>query len=101
MTTKKVDRCLFSAMTSDDRCSGTNEILACFPDVLAKYQDRFRYIMVEDIKISKPPQYHRKSPADRFQNICMAGDEFSTKHHSFRGANIQNIFLSFQKIIQK
>ena len=92
-----VDRCFKAgAMDFDDLLLRTNELLARFPDVLAKYQDRFRYIMVDEYQDTNHSQYLIvKALADRFQNICVVGDD-SQSIYSFRGANIQNI-LNFQK----
>ncbi len=92
-----VDRCFKSgAMDFDDLLLRTNELLARFPEVLAKYQDRFRYIMVDEYQDTNHSQYLIvRSLADRFQNICVVGDD-SQSIYSFRGANIQNI-LNFQK----
>lgn len=92
-----VNRCFKSgAMDFDDLLLRTNELLARFPDVLAKYQDRFRYIMVDEYQDTNHSQYIIvRALADRFQNICVVGDD-SQSIYSFRGANIQNI-LNFQK----
>ncbi len=92
-----VARCFKSgAMDFDDLLLRTNELLARFPDVLAKYQDRFRYIMVDEYQDTNHSQYLIvKALADRFQNICVVGDD-SQSIYSFRGANINNI-LNFQK----
>ena len=92
-----VDRCFKSgAMDFDDLLLRTNELLTRFPESLAKYQDRFRYIMVDEYQDTNHSQYLIvKALADRFQNICVVGDD-SQSIYSFRGANIQNI-LSFQK----
>lgn len=92
-----VNRCFKSgAMDFDDLLLRTNELLARFPDVLAKYQDRFRYIMVDEYQDTNHSQYIIiRALADRFQNICVVGDD-SQSIYSFRGANIQNI-LHFQK----
>jgi len=92
-----VDRCFKSgAMDFDDLLLRTNELIARFPDVLAKYQDRFRYIMVDEYQDTNHSQYIIvRALADRFQNICVVGDD-SQSIYSFRGANIKNI-LSFQK----
>ena len=92
-----VDRCFKSgAMDFDDLLLRTNELLARFPDSLAKYQNRFRYIMVDEYQDTNHSQYLIvKALADRFQNICVVGDD-SQSIYSFRGANIQNI-LNFQK----
>jgi DNA helicase-2/ATP-dependent DNA helicase PcrA len=92
-----VARCFKSgAMDFDDLLLRTNELLARFPDVLAKYQDRFRYIMVDEYQDTNHSQYLIvRALADRFQNICVVGDD-SQSIYSFRGANINNI-LNFQK----
>ena len=92
-----VARCFKSgAMDFDDLLLRTNEVLARFPEVLAKYQDRFRYIMVDEYQDTNHSQYLIvKALADRFQNICVVGDD-SQSIYSFRGANINNI-LNFQK----
>jgi len=92
-----VDRCFKSgAMDFDDLLLRTNELLARFPEVLAKYQNRFKYIMVDEYQDTNHSQYIIvRALADRFNNICVVGDD-SQSIYSFRGANIQNI-LNFQK----
>lgn len=92
-----VDRCFKSgAMDFDDLLLRTNELLARFPETLAKYQDRFRYIMVDEYQDTNHSQYIIvRALADKFGNICVVGDD-SQSIYSFRGANIQNI-LNFQK----
>jgi DNA helicase-2/ATP-dependent DNA helicase PcrA len=92
-----VDRCFKSgAMDFDDLLLKTNELLARFPDVLAKYQDRFRYIMVDEYQDTNHSQYLIvRALSDRFQNICVVGDD-AQSIYAFRGANINNI-LNFQK----
>ena len=92
-----VNRCFKSgAMDFDDLLLRTNELLARFPEVLAKYQNRFKYIMVDEYQDTNHSQYIIvRALADRFQNICVVGDD-SQSIYSFRGANIQNI-LNFQK----
>lgn len=92
-----VDRCFKAgAMDFDDLLLKTNELLARFPEVLAKYQNRFRYILVDEYQDTNHSQYIIvRALADRFQNICVVGDD-SQSIYAFRGANIQNI-LNFQK----
>ena len=92
-----VARCFKSgAMDFDDLLLRTNEVLARFPEILAKYQNRFRYIMVDEYQDTNHSQYLIvRALADRFQNICVVGDD-SQSIYSFRGANINNI-LNFQK----
>jgi DNA helicase-2/ATP-dependent DNA helicase PcrA len=92
-----VDRCFKAgAMDFDDLLLRTNELLNRFPEVLAKYQDRFRYILVDEYQDTNHSQYLIvKALADRFQNICVVGDD-SQSIYAFRGANINNI-LNFQR----
>ena len=92
-----VDRCFKAgAMDFDDLLLRTNELLNRYPDVLAKYQDRFRYILVDEYQDTNHSQYLIvKALSDRYQNICVVGDD-AQSIYSFRGANISNI-LNFQK----
>lgn len=92
-----VDRCFKAgAMDFDDLLLRTNELLTRYPDVLMKYQNRFRYILVDEYQDTNHSQYLIvKALADRFQNICVVGDD-AQSIYSFRGANISNI-LNFQK----
>ncbi|WP_299209379.1 UvrD-helicase domain-containing protein [uncultured Dokdonia sp.] len=92
-----VDRCFKAgAMDFDDLLLRTNELLNRFPEVLAKYQNRFQYILVDEYQDTNHSQYLIvKALSDRFQNICVVGDD-SQSIYAFRGANINNI-LNFQK----
>ncbi|HZW62950.1 MAG TPA: UvrD-helicase domain-containing protein [Flavobacteriaceae bacterium] len=92
-----VDRCFKAgAMDFDDLLLKTNELLTRFPDVLAKYQDRFRYILVDEYQDTNHSQYLIvRALADRFQNVCVVGDD-AQSIYAFRGANINNI-LNFQR----
>jgi len=92
-----VDRCFKAgAMDFDDLLLRTNELLNRFPEVLLKYQDRFKYIMVDEYQDTNHSQYLIvKALSDRYQNICIVGDD-AQSIYSFRGANIDNI-LNFQK----
>lgn len=92
-----VDRCFKAgAMDFDDLLLKTNELLNRFPDVLAKYQNRFRYILVDEYQDTNHSQYLIvRALSDRFQNICVVGDD-AQSIYAFRGANINNI-LNFQK----
>ncbi|MDO5655336.1 MAG: 3'-5' exonuclease [Flavobacteriaceae bacterium] len=92
-----VDKCFKSgAMDFDDLLLRTNEVLTRFPDVLAKYQDRFRYILVDEYQDTNHSQYLIvKALASRFENICVVGDD-AQSIYAFRGANIRNI-LGFKK----
>ena len=90
-------RCFKSnSMDFDDLLVKTNELLNKFPETLAKYQDRFRFILVDEYQDTNHSQYLIvKMLADKYQNICVVGDD-SQSIYSFRGANINNI-LNFQK----
>lgn len=92
-----VERCFKSgAMDFDDLLLRTNELLTRFPESLAKYQDRFRYIMVDEYQDTNHSQYLIvKALASRFENICVVGDD-AQSIYAFRGANIRNI-LNFKK----
>lgn len=92
-----VDRCFKAgAMDFDDLLLKTNELLNLFPEVLAKYQTRFQYILVDEYQDTNHSQYLIvKALADRFQNLCVVGDD-AQSIYAFRGANINNI-LNFQK----
>ena len=95
-----VSRCFKAgAMDFDDLLLKTNELLTRFPEVLAKYQDRFRYILVDEYQDTNHSQYLIvRALSDRFQNICVVGDD-AQSIYAFRGANINNI-LNFQKDYQ-
>lgn len=92
-----VDRCFKAgAMDFDDLLLRTNELLTRFPNVLAQYQNKFRYILVDEYQDTNHSQYLIvRALSDRFQNICVVGDD-AQSIYAFRGANINNI-LNFQK----
>ena len=94
---KYVERCFKSSvMDFDDLLLKTNELLNKFPEVLSKYQDKFRYILVDEYQDTNYSQYLIiKALSDRHQNLCVVGDD-SQSIYSFRGANIDNI-LNFKK----
>lgn len=84
-----------SAMDFDDLLFNTNILLRDHPDVLYKYQDKFRYILVDEYQDTNYSQYIIvKKLASRFENICVVGDD-AQSIYAFRGANIQNI-LNFR-----
>ena len=80
------------AMDFDDLLFNMNVLLRDFPDVLLKYQARFKYILVDEYQDTNYSQYLIvKKLAARFENICVVGDD-AQSIYAFRGANIQNIF---------
>ena len=91
------ERCFRSgAMDFDDLLLKTNELLYKFPEVLGKYQGRFKYILVDEYQDTNHSQYLIvKALAAKFENICVVGDD-AQSIYAFRGANIRNM-LNFQK----
>ncbi|MBU1374253.1 MAG: UvrD-helicase domain-containing protein [Bacteroidetes bacterium] len=92
-----VNRCFKAgAMDFDDLLFKTNVLLKEHPDVLYKYQNKFKYLMVDEYQDTNFSQYLivKKLAAIR-ENLCVVGDD-AQSIYAFRGANIQNI-LNFQK----
>jgi len=84
------------AMDFDDLLLKTNELIFRHPAVLHKYQDRFKYILVDEYQDTNHSQYLIvKALASRFENLCVVGDD-AQSIYAFRGANIRNI-LNFKK----
>lgn len=80
------------SMDFDDLLFNMNILLRDFPEVLLKYQNRFKYVMVDEYQDTNYSQYLIvKKLAARNQNICVVGDD-AQSIYAFRGANIQNIF---------
>ncbi len=92
-----VSRCFKAgAMDFDDLLFKTNVLLREHADVLNKYQQKFKYLMVDEYQDTNFSQYLivKKLAAVR-ENLCVVGDD-AQSIYAFRGANIQNI-LNFQK----
>lgn len=84
-----------NAMDFDDILYFTNVLLRDNPDVLYKYQNHFKYILVDEYQDTNYAQYLIiKRIAALFENICVVGDD-AQSIYAFRGANIQNI-LNFK-----
>lgn len=84
------------AMDFDDLLFKTNVLLKNHPDVLNKYQQKFKYLMVDEYQDTNFSQYTIvKKLAAAYQNICVVGDD-AQSIYAFRGANIQNI-LNFER----
>ncbi len=90
-------RCFMAgAMDFDDLLYKMHFLLEKFPDVLYKYQNRFRYILIDEFQDTNYAQYAIvKKLGDVHQNICVVGDD-AQSIYSFRGATIENI-LNFEK----
>ena len=84
------------AMDFDDLLLNMNILFRDFPDVLAYYQDVFKYVMVDEYQDTNTAQYLIvKKIAEKHKNICVVGDD-AQSIYSFRGAKIENI-LRFQQ----
>ena len=84
------------AMDFDDLLYKTNVLLKEHPEVLYKYQNKFKYLMVDEYQDTNYSQYLIvKKLAANNENICVVGDD-AQSIYAFRGANIQNI-LNFEK----
>ena len=84
------------AMDFDDLLFKMYELLKNFPEVLHKYQHKFKYILIDEYQDTNPAQYEIiKLLGAVHENVCVVGDD-AQSIYSFRGATIQNI-LQFQK----
>lgn len=84
-----------NAMDFDDLLYNTNVLFRDFPAVLHKYQQLFKYILVDEYQDTNYAQYLiLKKLAANNENICVVGDD-AQSIYAFRGANIQNI-LNFK-----
>ena len=85
-----------NALDFDDLLVKTVELFRTNTDVLESYQEKFRYIMVDEYQDTNTVQFlFIKLLADRYKNICVVGDD-DQSIYKFRGANISNI-LDFEK----
>ena len=84
-----------NALDFDDLLLRCKELFEKFPAVLEKYQERFRYILVDEYQDTNDVQFHLVYLlAKKYQNICVVGDDDQSIYR-FRGANVENI-LSFE-----
>ncbi len=84
------------AMDFDDLLYQMYRLLREHPEALARYQTKFRYILIDEYQDTNPAQYEiMKLLAAQHENICVVGDD-AQSIYSFRGATIENI-LQFQK----
>lgn len=80
-----------NAVDFDDLIGRTIELFDKNPDILKKYQEKFKYILVDEYQDTNQAQYLlTKKLSQRWKNICVVGD-FSQSIYSFRGANFQNL----------
>ena len=86
-----------NALDFDDLIVKTVELFQSCPDVLDYYQERFRYIMVDEYQDTNTAQFKFVSLlAEKYQNLCVVGDD-DQSIYKFRGANIGNI-LGYEKV---
>lgn len=87
------------AMDFDDLINKVVELFKKCPDVLEYYQNRFRYLMVDEYQDTNPAQYtFVRMLAEKSGNLCVVGDD-DQSIYKFRGATIENI-LSFENTFQ-
>lgn len=85
-----------SAVDFDDILTLTVEVLQAFPEVLEGWQNRFRYILVDEYQDTNRAQYMLvKMLAAKHRNVCVVGDS-DQSIYAFRGADMRNI-LEFEK----
>ena len=85
-----------NAMDFDDLLIKPIELFSRFPKTLAKYQERLKFILVDEYQDTNRIQYVLvKMLAEKYRNVCVVGDD-AQSIYSFRGADIRNI-LDFQK----
>jgi DNA helicase-2/ATP-dependent DNA helicase PcrA len=85
-----------SAMDFDDLLMVTVELLGAFPEVLAEYRRRFRYILVDEYQDTNHAQYRLvQMLGEGHRNVCVVGDS-DQSIYAFRGADIRNI-LEFER----
>ena len=86
-----------NALDFDDIIVKTVELFKSCPEVLHNYQERFRYIMVDEYQDTNTAQFELiRLLADGYRNLCVVGDD-DQSIYKFRGANIRNI-LDFEKV---
>ncbi len=92
-----VKRCFkASGMDFDDLLYNMYVLLSKSPEVLHKYQHKFKYVLVDEFQDTNYAQYMiLKKLAATYENICVVGDD-AQSIYAFRGANIRNI-LTFEK----
>ena len=85
-----------NAVDFDDLLLQTIHLFTTNPDVLEKYQHRFRYILVDEYQDTNKAQYLlTRLLSQKWKNICVVGD-FSQSIYSWRGADFQNL-MKFKK----
>lgn len=86
----------YNAVDFDNLLWLTVELFEKYPDILEKYQERFRYVMIDEYQDTNPVQYRLASLLTaKYQNLCVVGDD-DQSIYGWRGADVRNI-LEFEK----
>lgn len=84
-----------NAVSFDTLISLTIELFEKFPDVLTRYQERFRYLMIDEYQDTNPTQFRlAELLSARYRNLCVVGDD-DQSIYGWRGADVRNI-LTFK-----
>ena len=85
-----------NSLDFDDLLLKPIELFNSYPDILEKYQERYKYILIDEYQDTNEVQYTlTKMLSKKYKNICVVGDE-SQSIYAFRGSNYRNI-LNFEK----
>lgn len=88
-----------NALDFDDLLVKTVELFQTQPDILESYQERFRYIMIDEYQDTNTVQFKFVSLlGEKYKNLCVVGDD-DQSIYKFRGANIKNI-LNFESVFE-
>lgn len=86
----------YNALDFDHLLQKTVELFQLFPSVLAKYQERFRYLMIDEYQDTNPVQFQlAEMLAAKYGNLCVVGDD-DQAIYGWRGADVKNI-LQFER----
>lgn len=81
----------YNAVDFDSLLSLTVQLFEVFPDVLKRYQEQYRYIMIDEYQDTNPVQYRlAELLSERHQNLCVVGDD-DQSIYGWRGADVKNI----------
>jgi len=91
----------YNAVDFDNLMGLTVELFERFPLILEKYQERYRYIMIDEYQDTNPIQYRLASLlASKYHNLCVVGDD-DQSIYGWRGADVNNILLFDQATVIK
>lgn len=91
----------YNAVDFDNLLGLAVELFQRFPDILERYQERYRYIMIDEYQDTNPIQYRLASLlSSKYQNLCVVGDD-DQSIYGWRGADVKNILLFEQATVIK